>query len=97
MDPFQRLGPALRWLRLQQRRQQAEVAETAGLTRAMLSAYETGRKKPSLASLGKLMETLAVDLEELHHALALQRRARISEVEARRWEGDPPPGSSRPS
>src|ERR1700758_376199 len=41
------LGQALRWLREKQARKQYRVADTAGITKGMLSAYETGRQRPS--------------------------------------------------
>jgi transcriptional regulator with XRE-family HTH domain len=35
----------------------------------MLSAYETGRQKPSLDTLEKIMDTLGCDLNDLHNAI----------------------------
>jgi transcriptional regulator with XRE-family HTH domain len=37
----------------------------------MLSAYETGRQKPSLDTLEKLLDTLGCDLYDLHNALQI--------------------------
>src|SRR5882672_990497 len=37
------LGQALRWLRERHGRKQYQVADTAGITKGMLSSYETGR------------------------------------------------------
>lgn len=65
------LGQALRWLRERQGRKQYQVADTAGITKGMLSAYETGRQKPSLETLEKLLDTLACDLHDLHNALQI--------------------------
>ena len=65
------LGQALRWLRERQARKQYRVADTAGITKGMLSAYETGRQRPSLESLEKLLETLGCDLNDLHNALQI--------------------------
>lgn len=82
--PFDDLGSALRWLRWRRQRTQREVAESAGITRAMLSAYESGRQLPTLATLGRLLVTLGVDLAELGQALALhQGRALAGEAEER--------------
>jgi transcriptional regulator with XRE-family HTH domain len=65
------LGQALRWLREKQSRKQYRVADLAGITKGMLSAYETGRQRPSLDTLEKLLETLGCDLNGLHNALQL--------------------------
>lgn len=65
------LGQALRWLRERQARKQYRVADTAGITKGMLSAYETGRQRPSLESLEKLLATLGCDLNDLHNALQI--------------------------
>jgi transcriptional regulator with XRE-family HTH domain len=65
------LGQALRWLRERQARKQYRVADAAGITKGMLSAYETGRQRPSLESLEKLLETLGCDLNDLHNALQI--------------------------
>jgi len=65
------LGQALRWLRERQARKQYQVANDAGVTKGMLSAYETGRQRPSLETLDKLLETLGCDLNDLHNALQI--------------------------
>jgi len=65
------LGQALRWLRERQARKQYRVADDAGVTKGMLSAYETGRQRPSLETLDKLLETLGCDLNDLHNALQI--------------------------
>ena len=65
------LGQALRWLRERQVRKQYRVASDAGITKGMLSAYETGRQRPSLETLDKLLETLGSDLNDLHNALQI--------------------------
>ena len=65
------LGQALRWLRERQSRKQYRVADDAGITKGMLSAYETGRQRPSLETLDKLLETLGSDLNDLHNALQI--------------------------
>ncbi|HKH46901.1 MAG TPA: helix-turn-helix transcriptional regulator [Thermoanaerobaculia bacterium] len=65
------LGHALRWLRDRHGRKQYQVADAAGITKGMLSAYETGRQKPSLDTLEKLLDTLGCDLYDLHNALQI--------------------------
>lgn len=65
------LGQALRWLRDRRGRKQYEVAEAAGITKGMLSAYETGRQRPSLETLEKVLGTLSCDLNDLHNAIQI--------------------------
>jgi len=65
------LGQALRWLRDRQGKKQYMVAETAGITKGMLSAYETGRQRPSLETLEKILDTLGCDLNDLHNAIQI--------------------------
>lgn len=63
------LGPALRWLRERQGKKQYNVADSAGITKGMLSAYETGRQRPSIETLDKILATLGCSLLELHNAI----------------------------
>jgi transcriptional regulator with XRE-family HTH domain len=82
------LGPALRWLRDRRGRKQYQVAALAGITKGMLSAYETGRQRPSLETLDKILDTLECDLNDLHNALQIinGRPAGLVRPEARpRW------------
>jgi transcriptional regulator with XRE-family HTH domain len=65
------LGQALRWLRDRLGKKQYQVAEAAGITKGMLSAYETGRQRPSLETLEKLLGTLGCDLHDLHNAIQI--------------------------
>src|SRR5579872_5495030 len=58
MSIFNGLGRALRWLRDRQGKRQYQVADAAGITKAMLSAYETGKQKPSLDTLEKILVSL---------------------------------------
>ncbi len=67
--PYVSLGSALVFLRNRTRRKQSEIAEEAGLTKGMLSAYETGRQRPSLESLFKLLEVLQADFGDFQDAL----------------------------
>ncbi|MDP9120026.1 MAG: helix-turn-helix transcriptional regulator [Acidobacteriota bacterium] len=68
---FAGLGPALRWLRERQGKKQYHVADSAGITKGMLSAYETERQRPSLETLEKILGTLGCDLIDLHNALQI--------------------------
>jgi transcriptional regulator with XRE-family HTH domain len=68
---FDGLGRALRWLRERQLKRQYQVAAGAGITKAMLSAYETGKQKPSLDTLEKILDALVCDLNDLHNALQI--------------------------
>jgi transcriptional regulator with XRE-family HTH domain len=52
-------------------RKQYQVAASAGITKGMLSAYETGRQRPSLETLDKILDTLESDLNDLHNALQI--------------------------
>ena len=65
------LGPALRWVRDRRGRKQYEVAAAAGITKGMLSAYETGRQRPSLDTLDKILDTLQCNLNDLHNSLQI--------------------------
>ena len=69
MGAFDNLGQALRWLRNRQQRKQYEIAQAAGITKAMLSAYETGKQNPSIETLEKILDALGAELADLHDAL----------------------------
>jgi transcriptional regulator with XRE-family HTH domain len=71
MSIFLGLGRALRWLRDRQGKRQYQVADAAGITKAMLSAYETGKQKPSLDTMEKILSALECDLNDLHNALQI--------------------------
>jgi transcriptional regulator with XRE-family HTH domain len=64
-------GQALRWLRESQGLKQYQVAEAAGVTKGMLSAYETGRQRPSVETLEKILNVLGRDLNDLHNAIQI--------------------------
>lgn len=73
MSAFENLGQALRWLRTRQNRKQYQIAEAAGITKAMLSAYETGKQNPSIETLDKILGALRHDVSDLDRALKLHR------------------------
>lgn len=90
------LGQALRWLREKQSRKQYRVADLAGITKGMLSAYETGRQRPSLDTLEKLLETLGCDLNGLHNALQLVNGRPDLVKSWYGWQGLARPGAPAP-
>lgn len=79
MPVFDGLGRALRWLREKEGLRQYETARAAGITKAMLSAYETGKQSPSLPSLEKILDALGADLMAMARALdhVNERRPRL--------------------
>jgi transcriptional regulator with XRE-family HTH domain len=96
MSIFQGLGRSLRWLRDRQGKRQYQVADAAGITKAMLSAYETGKQKPSLDTLEKILLALECDLNDLHNALQIVnerpegiRRGQRENAWLRRDSGEP--------
>lgn len=81
MGAFEDLGKALRWLRTRQDRKQYEIANSAGITKAMLSAYETGKQNPSIETLEKILAALNVNLMDLHNALRVNHREEAKRVD----------------
>ncbi len=71
MPVLQGLGKALRWLREKRGLKQYEAAARATITKAMLSAYETGKQNPSLETLEKILTALDAGLADLAGALDL--------------------------
>lgn len=90
MPVFEGLGKALRWLREKQGKRQYELADEARVTKAMLSAYETGKQRPSLETLEKILDGLGADLAALDDALDLvnERPRALSAPVAREGEVD---------
>jgi transcriptional regulator with XRE-family HTH domain len=60
----QQVGAALRRIRFERGTYQNRVADFAGITKAMLSAYERGRQCPSLSTLVRLLKALDCSAEE---------------------------------
>ncbi|HSL81248.1 MAG TPA: helix-turn-helix transcriptional regulator [Thermoanaerobaculia bacterium] len=71
---FRGLGKALRWIRQRQGKKQYEVAESAGITKAMLSSYENDKQRPALDTLERILDALAIDLDYLAHAIRMVRQ-----------------------
>ena len=65
----QAMGPALRLLRTRRGLRQYQVADKAGITKAMLSSYEIAGVKPSLHSLTSILNALETDLSEFQQAI----------------------------
>lgn len=84
--PLSNLGPALRRLRMKRGLRQYEAADAADITKAMLSAYETGKRRPSVRTLDRLLAGLDAHLGDLYRAMAEDRRA--AEIKARREAGE---------
>lgn len=70
------VGPALRLLRERCGLRQFEAAERAGVTKAMLSAYERSRRRPSLATLSRVLDALDARLVDLGSAVEHVKRRR---------------------
>lgn len=91
------LGDALRRLRVHRDLKQYETAASAGITKAMLSAYETGKRRPSLKTLSRLLEALDADLGDLHRALVAERYGEaLFGAGPRRPDDDLPYPTARP-
>jgi transcriptional regulator with XRE-family HTH domain len=68
-EPFAGLGPALRLLRQRRGLTQQQIADKAGITKAMMSAYEVGKYFPAVETLSRLLRSLECDLRGLHDAM----------------------------
>lgn len=75
-DQLAAIGPALRLLRQARGLRQNVTAERAGITKAMLSAYERGRRLPSLGTLTRVLAALGIGWADLARAMerVLERR-----------------------
>ena len=89
---IRQIGRALRWMREHRNLKQYQVARSAGVTRPMLSAYETGKQLPSLITLANILDALDAGLEELARALDM-----VSPVPHRKGQWLPHPGSLPPT
>jgi transcriptional regulator with XRE-family HTH domain len=58
------IGAALLRIRRDRDMKQYVVADLAGITKGMLSAYETGRQNPSVGTLSKVLTALDCTAEE---------------------------------
>lgn len=71
---FKGLGKALRWIRQRQGKKQYEVADAAGVTKAMLSSYENDKQRPAIDTLERILDALGIDLDYLAHAIRMVRQ-----------------------
>ncbi|MEM7051557.1 MAG: helix-turn-helix transcriptional regulator [Acidobacteriota bacterium] len=81
----QQIPTALRQLRRRTSSTQHEVARRAGIHKNHISAYENGRRLPSLATLFRLIAALDADLLDLAAAMGMEgvrpeTRARLLEA-----------------
>jgi len=63
------IGEAIRLLRSRRRRKAFELCEATGITKGMLSSYETGRQLPSTGTLLLVLRGLEMDLCDLQKAM----------------------------
>lgn len=76
MSAFDRMDRALELLRTRAGLKQIEVAQRAGITPSMISEYESGKKRPHVDTLDKVLAVLGADAHSLANALrAAQREA----------------------
>jgi len=81
------IGPALRHLRKRRKMTQRSIGDAAGISKNLISNWETGATAPSLASLESVMEVLGIDLLDIHYAMRGEERP---------FAPDAPPPSPRP-
>jgi DNA-binding XRE family transcriptional regulator len=65
VEAFDGLGPVLRELRVERGLTQVELAERSGVSKSMLSLYESAKQRPQLDTLERLLDSLEVGLGEL--------------------------------
>jgi transcriptional regulator with XRE-family HTH domain len=88
-DLFSNLGRTLALLRDLRGLSQAALARKAGIGKSQLSKYETGKEKPKLESLSKLLAVL--EIQPLQFFFALELVGRCSSMVA---PGQPAPQDS---
>lgn len=93
---FRGLGKALRWIRQRQGKKQYEVAEAAGITKAMLSSYENDKQRPALDTLERILDALGIDLDYLAHAIRMARQEEDRQAGGRRESPAPMPAPFSP-
>lgn len=71
---FDHLHRVLTLLRVERGLQQNELAARAGVARAAMSRYETGKAKPTIDNLGKILEALQVTPVEFGETVERVRR-----------------------
>ena len=86
MDMFRNLGPALRLMREERGLSQSALARAAGIGKSQLSKYESGRERPKLDSLEKLLTVLSIRVADFFAVVSLIDR------ELERIDGPESPG-----
>jgi transcriptional regulator with XRE-family HTH domain len=77
---FANLGPALELLRSLRDKSQKRLAQEAGMSKSLLSLYETGGQLPKLESLERILGALQISPFELFSTLEMvDRRAEALE------------------
>jgi len=90
MDMFRNLGPALRLMREERGLSQSTLAKAAGIGKSQLSKYESGRERPKLDSLEKLLTVLSIRVADFFAVVSLIDR------ELARIDGTASPGGDEP-
>jgi transcriptional regulator with XRE-family HTH domain len=70
-----KLGPALKELRLRKRLTQAEVAERAGIGAPQVQRYEAGKAQPYISTIGKLLSAMDATLWDLTELMMEEPRS----------------------
>ena len=89
---LQCLPKALKLIREGAGYRQTDAAARSGLSKAMLSSYETGKTLPSLGSLTTLLAAIGKDFADLQNALNMvrgvsaQRQPTKKELELEVWQ-----------
>lgn len=73
-EVLQFVPEALKLLRQGMGLRQTEVSKRSGLTKAMLSSYETGKTLPNLASLTAFLLAIGKDLSDFQEVLDMVRK-----------------------
>ena len=79
MQPFHCLDRALEILRIQAGLKQIDIARRADITPAMISEYESGKKRPHVDTLEKILTVLDADAHALANALRTAQREEIEQ------------------
>lgn len=82
-------GDLLRLARVKAGLTQAVLAQRAGVAQTLISAYENGRRQPTLPTLMRLLEAAGFDLRMRLEAPDVQARA------AEEWSASRPAGERR--
>jgi len=73
-DLLQFVPEALKLIRQGSGLRQTEVSQRSGLTKAMLSSYETGKTLPTLVSLTAILVAIGKDLSDFQEVLDMVRK-----------------------